>query len=418
MSKTPNEDELKNYEINEIKSDEYPGKRYYSGLCNANNSVYIYGGLTFLLKSRIYLNDFWILSLNANNNLKWRQINDIVNTPPAMYGHTLNYYNYNLYLIGGNEMGDNNSNNSGSNNRGRGNRNPYRGSLFSGGRGRGRNTSAISANNNNTVNSKWPILWIYSINDNLWRSVSLRSKNNEVSNVWLHSSVVYKEYVIVFGGAKKQRVYSNDIYIYNINNNEWNCIECQNKPGKRYRHSMCLINNNMLLIHGGRNERGLDDSWYISVSDIINNGNPCWIRINNNIGSLSDHLILSNNMNKIYCFGGNNNGIYNNNLLTGNCCDTELLINNFSPNYLKLKIPKVIINEIKKYCGGIIMHIEKTLINEINKRSRHNGCLININNIQYILIFAGIDGINKTNRYRFSISSCFNDSYLIDIKEN
>ena len=145
-------------------------------------------------------------------------------------------------------------------------------------------------------------LWIYTIKSNTW--IQKQSTNFKTPFCAGHRMVDYQHYLIMFGGITSEFIFFNDIYIYNCTKNVWNKIECKNKPYPRCYHSMCIVNDN-LIIHGGLNvnRKTLKDMYIISVVNLINNQNPIWIQVNNDIGPLNSHLMVSNH-DKLYCFGG------------------------------------------------------------------------------------------------------------------
>ena len=128
----------------------------------------------------------------------------------------------------------------------------------------------------------------YDIKINEWNEmiVNTQFKRNKIS---YHTSCIYNNYLIIFGGKMEFEKCSNNLYIYNITNNEWFLVNTQNKPVKRYSHCMTILNDN-LLIYGGidNNNKVLDNGFYINMFDVINkkNINKNWIPINFNIGKL------------------------------------------------------------------------------------------------------------------------------------
>lgn len=79
-----------------------------------------------------------------------------------------------------------------------------------------------------------------------------------------HTAALYKGSLIVFGGEHKynqeirMRETFNDIWAYNLNNNEFKAINAGNKLAcePRKGHTMAMVGFHM-FVHGGVNSRGL-----------------------------------------------------------------------------------------------------------------------------------------------------------------
>ena len=221
-------------------------------------------------------------------------------------------------------------------------------------------------------------LWVYNISLNIWnkKNGSFNGSINPPLSAG-HAMIMYQNYLIVFGGfnrVDKTYVCYNSVFIYDCDNNIWNNIECKNKPNPRFYHGMC-ISNNKLIIHGGLNvnDKTQSDMYWIDINSIINNESPIWIKIDNNIGPLYGHLILSKD-NAIYCFGGNTQF-------------KDFLQNNSLVVWYQ-KYNKKAISKIKR----------------IKRRSNHDGCIIYLGNKHYIFVFGGVTSQTQ-----------FNDAFLIDI---
>ena len=221
-------------------------------------------------------------------------------------------------------------------------------------------------------------LWKYNIELNKWNQIYIKSYSPKCYG---HRMVLYKDYLIIFGGygkRNKQWICCNDVYIYGINNNRWKRIKCKNKPFGRFWHAMCIVNNN-LIIHGGKDIylNSSNDMHKININDIINNKSPKWIEIDNSIPSLSGHLILVND-GKLYCFGGETK------IKLDRVRNSNLLI--YNDNDFNTKI----VHEIA----------------EIYPRSTHNGCIIYLNDCEYIFVFGGWGNAH------------FDETFLISTQEN
>lgn len=277
------------------------------------------------------------------------------NIPQKRANCTLNYYENNLYLYGGNLS--------------------YRGCLND--------------------------LWKYSIKTNKWKELkSFKFCQN-------HESIIYKHNIIFFGGKYHNRYY-NDIYSYNIKQNSWKIIETINKPSQRIGHSLILIND-IILIYGGRNKRGivLNDCYILNISNIKHKN--AWINIDMNIGYLTFHS-MTNDKYKIICFGGKNiDLIADNNLIiiyNINCLINQNQLSILIVGYLRkiekkytFLIQNLIKFSIQNFVG--LIKIEQHL-HRINPRYSHKNCPVAVNNKQKILVFGGFNVCQSQSLFLFN----------------
>jgi N-acetylneuraminic acid mutarotase len=74
-----------------------------------------------------------------------------------------------------------------------------------------------------------------------------------------HSSNLYNNFIIVFGGSTLSPL--NDLYKYNLYDKEWSEISVIGvKPSPRHSHQTCIIQDKLYL-YGGFHESYLDDFW-------------------------------------------------------------------------------------------------------------------------------------------------------------
>ena len=86
--------------------------------------------------------------------------------------------------------------------------------------------------------------WYYCINSNKWNPIP--NQDTQPSARAFHSSVLYKDSIIIFGGKcvttyDTKRTNFNDVYIFNLTNHKWKLIQCDNKPITR--HKQGIYNN-------------------------------------------------------------------------------------------------------------------------------------------------------------------------------
>eukprot|EP01084_Bolivina_argentea_P284521 487673_1 len=146
-------------------------------------------------------------------------------------------------------------------------------------------------------------LYRFDLNENKWNYMDYKNKNKNMPKIYAHTGITYREYLIYFGGyGENFGNHYNDILIYNIDKNEFELIECFNKPSKRFRHSMVLCNDE-IIIYGGFECYGTDKCWMINVNDLLNRNKPSWHKYEMNVGQLSMHKMSCFN-NNIFIFGG------------------------------------------------------------------------------------------------------------------
>lgn len=71
-------------------------------------------------------------------------------------------------------------------------------------------------------NEKLNDLWMYSFAKNTWEK--LASKNPEPLCRSGHSMVVYRDFLVVFGGIYVLTQELNDLYLYDLKNRNWICL--------------------------------------------------------------------------------------------------------------------------------------------------------------------------------------------------
>ena len=358
-------------EVEKISCDKKPPKRTHFGLCKLNNNtIAIFGGYDgHLLR---YYDDFWMLTGFKNNKYKWIEIKreGTDNWPSKVMGNTLNYYNRlkNIYLFGG----------------------------------RVDNLAAINS------------FWIFNIQSKIWKQLPWKIVG-DVPQMWKHNSVMYKHYIIYFGGSSGNiHDYStgyqyskcyNTIYIFNCKDNTWITYDSEH-PKPRFSHGMTMINSILIVYGGTDNHYNLEycnysDMYSINIDYILNNNNPQWNRINTNTYTIAAHILRSDN-NRIYCTGGNKS-----------IRSTEYLLQNdftqkYSDTHSTIPVPSVIIYIITKFLGNNVdIFVGKFIQHNcnINKMQHLNGCTILIKKTHYLFIFGG-----QGSRY-------YNDSYLIKLDQ-
>ena len=246
--------------IKDINFDNKPSKRRYMGVCNGNNIIYLFGGCaeTSRGQNSLYVGsydcycDMYYIDMKMDSP-KWIEI-DLGNNwngdwPQSRWGHSLDYCNDSIFLIGG------------------------------------RDPNGISLQE----------IWEYKIETGNWHS----KKHHNIPGFCEHASCVYNRFIIIFGGRNESKLYICDTKTHEIYS-----IKSLNNPETRDCHSMTTINDTIIM-YGGANtdNEALNDIYSINASDIINNNKPIWIKLDINLPSFYAHNMLTYN-NKLIIIGG------------------------------------------------------------------------------------------------------------------
>ena len=85
------------------------------------------------------------------------------------------------------------------------------------------------------THTRYSDLWKYGIKQNKWNIIE--NNDNIPAKTTGHSMVIYKEYLIAFGGKTKTNdvaMYTNDLYVFDTINIKWKRVNVTNAPKKRY----------------------------------------------------------------------------------------------------------------------------------------------------------------------------------------
>ena len=89
-----------------------------------------------------------------------------------------------------------------------------------------------------------------------------------------HSTLIYNDYLYVFGGSLIKGAFSNDLWSYSISTEEWKKIETANKPCPRSGHAACILGHSIYIFGGLADDNiRLNDLWECNLD------NPEWIEI-------------------------------------------------------------------------------------------------------------------------------------------
>lgn len=83
-----------------------------------------------------------------------------------------------------------------------------------------------------------------------------------------HSFVSFKNYLVVFGGLNEKKEPTNEIFLYDLNKQEWLNLFLDTKPQPRFDHS-AVVYKNLMIVHGGEfNGEKLNDTWAFNFNEM------------------------------------------------------------------------------------------------------------------------------------------------------
>jgi N-acetylneuraminic acid mutarotase len=98
---------------------------------------------------------------------------------------------------------------------------------------------------------------------------SVKIKNNPPSARTIHTGVIFKNQLVIFGGGanNKTPVEDRNVNIYDPLANKWVSLNIQNnKLNTRQGHIMINYNDKSIYLHGGMDENGMyDDLWNLDL---------------------------------------------------------------------------------------------------------------------------------------------------------
>ncbi|KAI9282093.1 hypothetical protein BC943DRAFT_116844 [Umbelopsis sp. AD052] len=85
--------------------------------------------------------------------------------------------------------------------------------------------------------------------DMRWSTV--QTKGTPPKKRYGHTAVLWRHYIIIFGGCKETQDYCNDVHVFDVQKNTWISPEIRGDlPAARYLHSAAVYNNKM-FVYGG-----------------------------------------------------------------------------------------------------------------------------------------------------------------------
>lgn len=121
-----------------------------------------------------------------------------------------------------------------------------------------------------------------------------------------HSSIIWKNQMIVFAGYDEDGMFNNDLYTFDFIESTWNSIEVKNKPFPRVLHSCKLIEDKMYIFGGKGSKHNFNDLWYFDLNQKIWYEIKILCKLNPSYG----HFIFSFK-NLLFIFGGKDEDMKN-----------------------------------------------------------------------------------------------------------
>ena len=223
---------------------------------------------------------------------------------------------------------------------------------------------------------------------------------------WGHSSIIYKNQMIVFGGTGAQAKTYNDVYICDINDFIWKKINCVGiQPQKSDSHTMTIVEGKTAYVFGGTyNDKRLNELYSFDLAEyrwskVKWSGNPPSPREGHSATLVSSH--------EIFFFGGvNNSEVYS----VANLSQSQSLGSNLTCSFAENSSSEAQITqskepvkhyELKSFNNAYILDLEYNHWYNVlcepmypfpSKRDSHSA--VSVSNDVYI--FGGIDS-NENN---------------------
>ncbi len=150
--------------------------------------------------------------------------------------------------------------------------------------------------------------WIFNINDNLWEKQNLSSHpSSRYGHRIVYSSS--KDLGVLFAGHAfdSSDTINNDMWLYNCSNKQWSEMTVDSPPSIRYWHDMIYDETNeKIIMFGGRKNSYSFDCWG-DTWEYIEESNQ-WVEIETNQGPeerMFCSMVYNEQAKKVILFGGN-----------------------------------------------------------------------------------------------------------------
>ncbi|KAL4490971.1 hypothetical protein ABPG72_008707 [Tetrahymena utriculariae] len=123
----------------------------------------------------------------------------------------------------------------------------------------------------------------FNIQQNEWNIKKNNNKQILIPQLYSHNAFVYKNEMYIFGGYSTQSGYSNQLYSFNLINFSWRIIQSNlslsKQITKRSGASLSLYNDYVFVFGGQNEDTRLNDLWCLNLSKADQQGNIIWQKI-------------------------------------------------------------------------------------------------------------------------------------------
>lgn len=172
---------------------------------------------------------------------------------------------------------------------------------------------------------------VFNLDSFTWNLLEPTSKELPIARRY-HSSEIYKDYLFVFGGETNNYSHLNDLWCLNLITREWKELNPNGTiPNARRYATLTLYENSLYLLFGRNNQNRFNDFWEYNIQS------NAWkevLPINNMPSPRAAHVSVLYNS-SILCFGGNDgtpefsNSLFEYNFVTK--CWTEVQVQGKKP---------------------------------------------------------------------------------------
>lgn len=144
--------------------------------------------------------------------------------------------------------------------------------------------------------------WSYDIESQVWEEIEPK---NHAKAVFGHTTFLYENKMIVFGGVYALYNYSNDLYSFNFQTNEWKRVDVnQVTIQQRAFHAGTIVKKDIYIFGGESDTGNLNDFYKFNLENLT------WKKIETNTSHIHprvEHSCMYYN-NSIIIYGGTRNG--------------------------------------------------------------------------------------------------------------
>eukprot|EP00944_MAST-04C_sp_MAST-4C-sp1_P003281 g3281.t1 len=118
-----------------------------------------------------------------------------------------------------------------------------------------------------TTSANCPTCPVCSVANGKYPWTQLATTGTKPSARYGHSSIVYNEQMVMFGGSNLGVKYKNDAWALNLTSYAWNELETTGtKPSARHGHSSILYNGQMVMFGGWDGSNNYNGAWTLNLT--------------------------------------------------------------------------------------------------------------------------------------------------------